>query len=885
MATPQLSPGVLIREVDLTVGRIDNVVQNIGAIAGPFIKGPVEDPVTIETEDELINVFGKPSSLDGQYEYWMTASAFLSYGGILKVVRTDGDTIVNSSTRTQLEGEAIDLVVLSGADEDARAFVSQEFTLSEIADGSPTGYGYTTSSASGSGLIFTVGIGSTGSVESLVIVNPGSGYEQGDEFYINDALFGNPDGDTPVLIAVGDVTEEASPFITADETLKIKNFNEYTATEDDVKPYIFAGKNPGSWSNGLAVAIIDDKADQIIEVGSAANSIQVGFAVTVTLDQVRRPVRRTGRNDIGGGFFTENGYLKAIVTGVDRDLGTVDVKVVSKVSLDGTEEPIEYQNRSRHASFKPNTQIVFSNNNGSSVATVNILQGNQIKDWYNEQVISLETGNVLWKSIASKPSTNQWVADRKGRNDALHIAIFDDLGVVTGIKGNLVEKHVFLSKAVDAVSAVNAPQRLYWKDFVSQFSNYIFVGDNPSDISNNETVYPSAFYPTTDGTFAGGLTPISAVDGLWNQPGRERIFSVYGTKVFRLSGGRDYEPVIASTTADASSPEEASIIAASANASSVTISETSITGSFKATLGQLLNAYDLFTDPDEIAVDYLLMGPGLEEKLESQAKAQNLIAIAQDRKDCVAVISPHRADVLGDGLSFQSTDDITDNVIEFFSTLASSSYAFFDSGYKYTFDRFNNQFRYIPCNGDIAGIMVRSALQSYPWYSPAGQQRGILNNAVKLAYNPNKAQRDKLYVARVNPVITQSGLGTLLFGDKTALGYASAFDRINVRKLFMFIQKSLKGLSDAQLFELNDDITRANFVSVVDPFLAEIQAKRGLFGYEIICNESNNTPDIIDNNEFRADIFLKPVKSINYVTLTFVATRTGVSFGEVVGTV
>jgi hypothetical protein len=885
MATPQLSPGVLIREVDLTVGRVDNIVDNIGAIAGPFVKGPVEDPVTIETEEELIQVFGKPSSADAQYEYWMTASSFLSYGGIIKVVRTDGDTIVNSSTRTQSTGEAIDLTIAGGTDDSARTLVSQSFTLGEIAIGNTTGYGYTTNSAAGSGLIITVGLGTTGSVASLSVVNPGSGYVAAEEIYINDIIFGNPAGDTPVLIQVGSVTADSEPFVTADDTLKIKNFDDYNSTSGDVVPYIFAGKNPGTWSNGLAIAIIDDKADQILEVGTtAAGNIQVGYAVTVTLDQVRRPVRRTGRNDAGGGFFTEDGYLKGIVTGVDAALGTVDVRVTSKVSAAGVEEGIEYKNRSRHASFKPNTQLVFSNNSGVGVATCNITQGNQVKDWYNEQVITLETGNILWKSIASKPSTTQWVADRKGRNDAIHIALFDDLGTITGIKGNLVEKHTFLSKAVDAISAVNPPQRIFWKDFVGQYSTYIFVGDNPSDISNNETVVASGFYPSVDGTFAGGLTPISLTDGLWNQPGREKTFSVYGTKVFRLSGGKDYTPVVAATTAGATA-EQAVAITASANASTVTLSETTVTGSLKATLGELLNAYDLFADPDEIAIDYLLMGPGLEEKLESQAKAQNLIAIAEDRKDCIACISPHRTDVLGDGLSFLSTDDITDNVVEFFSTLSSSSYAVFDSGYKYTYDRFNNAFRYIPCNGDIAGLMVRTSIESYPWFSPAGQQRGILNNAVKLAYNPTKAQRDRLYVARVNPVITQNGLGTLLFGDKTALGYASAFDRINVRRLFLYIEQSLQRLADAQLFELNDDITRSNFVAVVDPFLAEIQAKRGLYGYLIVCNETNNTPDIIDNNEFRADIYLKPTKSINYVTLTFVATRTGVSFGEVAGTV
>ena len=275
------------------------------------------------------------------------------------------------------------------------------------------------------------------------------------------------------------------------------------------------------------------------------------------------------------------------------------------------------------------------------------------------------------------------------------------------------------------------------------------------------------------------------------------------------------------------------------------------------------------------------MGPGCSTKAESQAKANKLISIAGARKDCVATVGPHRADLVG----VTNSTTQTNNLVDYFSALSSSSYAVFDSGYKYTYDRFNNKFRYIPCNGDIAGLMCRTAIEAYPWFSPAGQQRGILNNAVKLAYNPDKAQRDILYPQRVNSVITQSGTGTLLFGDKTGLAYASAFDRINVRRLFLTVEQALESAAEAQLFELNDELTRANFRNIVEPYLRDVQAKRGLFGFLVICDTTNNTPDVIDNNEFRADIFLKPTKSINYVTLTFVATRTGISFEEVAGRV
>ena len=256
-----------------------------------------------------------------------------------------------------------------------------------------------------------------------------------------------------------------------------------------------------------------------------------------------------------------------------------------------------------------------------------------------------------------------------------------------------------------------------------------------------------------------------------------------------------------------------------------------------------------------------------------------MISIAGDRKDCMAVISPHRGGVV----DVPNAATQTSNIIRFFSALTSSSYAVFDSGYKYNYDRFNNTFRYVAANGDIAGLMTRTGLNSFPWFSPAGQQRGTLNNAVKLAYNPNKTQRDLLYTARINPIINQPGGGVILFGDKTALSYQSAFDRINVRRLFLTVEQSLKSSANAQLFELNDQATRSNFRNIVDPYLRDIRAKRGIVDFLVICDETNNTPDVVDNNEFRADIFLKPTKSINYVTLTFVATRTGVSFEEVAG--
>jgi hypothetical protein len=732
MATPQLSPGVLVREVDLTVGRADNVLDNIGAIAGPFAIGPVDDPIDITTENELIDVFGKPLSTDAQYEYWMSASSFLSYGGVLKVARTDGANLVNANAIRNSSG------------------------------------------------ISTAG----------------------------------------------------------EPNLKIKNFDDYEANyADDIANYIFAAKSPGSWANDLKVCVIDDKADQIITVGAAATTfVQVGYAVTTTLTNV--PSAGVGTTSLF------NGYLKGIVTGIGAS--TLDVKVVSVVDTVGTETKVEYAQLSQLRSFKPSTSggsitVNVITNAGVATTSVTVNTGaNPIRDWYDQQTLTLTNTSIFWRSIAPKPGTSQYAVDRNGKSDEIHVVVVDDTGSVTGIQGNLLEKFIGLSKATDAISAVNSPQKIWWKNYLAVFSKYLYVGDNPSDDLNvNEDVVPTGF--------SSGFTANTTAEGLWNLDSQDRTYSALGNVTYNLSGGQDY----------------------------------SASGGMTATLGDLFTSYNLFSNRDEIAVDYLIMGPGLGNKFESQAKANQLISIANNRKDCVAVISPHRADVV----DLTNTDTQTDNVLEFFSPLASSSYAIFDAGYKYTYDRFNNKFRYIPCNADVAGLCVRTSIFAYPWFSPAGQQRGILNNAIKLAYNPNKAQRDQLYPQRINAIINKPGIGILLFGDKTALGYASAFDRINVRRLFLTVEQALERSAEAQLFELNDEITRANFINIVEPYLRDVQAKRGLYGFFVRCDATNNTPDVIDNNEFRADIFLKPAKSINYVTLTFVATRTGVSFEEVAGSV
>jgi len=734
MATPQLSPGVLIREVDLTVGRAENVLDNIGAIAGPFKIGPVNEVVDIQTSQQFIDTFGKPLSSDSQYEYWMTASSFLSYGGVLKVVRTSGDDLNNANAG--------------------------------------------------------VGIAST-------------------------------------------------------DSLLIENKDDYEANHTTATDFYYGAKNPGNWANTMKVCFIDNAADQTIGIATTnpGNAgMVIGYGITSTLDNVVIP----GAGSTSG--FT--GYLKGIITGVSTDAvasnSTIDVKIFSRVSSAGTETQINYQESDPARSFEVSDTLWLVNNSGintggGGASGVSRSAATSV-DWYDQQTLGLTNSTVYWKAVASKPVTSNYVSNRQGQNDACHIVIVDDTGDITGIQGNILEKHSFLSKAKDTVADGESGKKTYYKDFLVDNSAQIWAGYNPSQGVDAYWLTD----PKADG-FSSDYVKVTTGDGLWGQSAQGVNFSSIGNVTYTLGGGENYVSG----------------------------------GGMTATLGNLMTSYNKFSNKDDVAVDFLIMGPGLSVEAQTQAKANLLLSIAGDRKDCVACISPHRANVV----NVSNTTTATNNLLKYYSPLSSSSYGVFDTGYKYMYDRFNNEFRWIPCNGDVAGLMVRTGINAYPWFSPAGQQRGILNNAVKLAYTPNKDQRDLLYSARVNPIINQKGIGIMLFGDKTALGYASAFDRINVRRLFLTVEQSLEGAANAQLFELNDVNTRSNFVNIVEPYLRDVQAKRGLYDFLVVCDETNNTPDVIDNNEFRADIYLKPTKSINYVTLTFVATRTGVAFEEVVGTV
>ncbi len=294
-------------------------------------------------------------------------------------------------------------------------------------------------------------------------------------------------------------------------------------------------------------------------------------------------------------------------------------------------------------------------------------------------------------------------------------------------------------------------------------------------------------------------------------------------------------------------------------------------------LADISAGYDFFKSAEDVDISLILQGKALGGTADSGVAKYIIDNICEDRKDCVLFASPAYADVVN------NIGGERDAIIAFRNALTNSSYAIMDSGYKYAYDKYNDVYRYVPLNGDIAGLAVRSDELRDAWFSPAGYNRGAIKNVVKLPYNPKKADRDILYQNDINPVVTFPGQGTILFGDKTLLGKPSAFDRLNVRRLFIVLEKAISTAAKFTLFEFNDSFTRSQFKNLVEPFLRDIQGRRGIQDFKVVCDETNNTGEVIDRNEFVGDIYIKPSRSINFIQLNFVAVRSGVEFSEIVG--
>ena len=745
----QLSPGVVIQERDLTAVTTP-VGLNVGVLAAPFTKGPVEEIFEVSTERDLAAVFGEPN--DYNYEYWFTASQFLSYGGVLKAIRLNASSLknaVNTGTAPLIKN-------------------LQEYETTYESSNS-NAWEYAARDAGALGNSLGLFVTDAGPDQIAVLPAPSTGNEW--EFVGNEALSASSG-------AAGKVYKYAI-------RLTLTNI-------------------VGTFAAGVGTTISIGGSDEAVTV--------------VAYDP--------------GNKYLEIALPSGGVTGIIADGQTITQGTnTADIASSGIERRLYIGKNAASIDFAAADSLTDTSSTAVAIASV--------RDEYAEREY---LPGSKWINVAARPGTSLHASSVGGENDEMHILVVDIDGKITGQPGAVVERFISVSKASDAKTSIGEVN--YYKEVIKQSSEYVYWG-------SHETA-----------AFTGSAT---ASDGDWGAAATNRRFNL-----LRSTAGSTAFP---SGNVTIGSVDNATFYYRLASGA-----DYSATGAlYDISNVDIATAYELVEDPESQVIDYILAGPAGADEASAVAKATTLTSIVESRKDCMAFLSPLRSDIIG----VSNTTTVTTNLVNYFNQLPSSNYVVFDSGYKYIYDKYNDVYRYVPCNGDIAGLVLETALEEEPWFSPAGFQRGVLRNAVKLAYSPNKTQRDRLYANRINPIVSFPGQGIVLFGDKTAQGFASAFDRINVRRLFLVVERVIGEVAKQQLFEQNDDAQRSLFVNIVEPYLRDVQGRRGITDYLVKCDETNNPPESVDRGEFYAEIFIKPTRTINYITLTFVATRTGVSFSEV----
>ena len=606
---------------------------------------------------------------------------------------------------------------------------------------------------------------------------------------------------------------------------------------------LWASRTSGSEGNSIAVSVCPSATayEQNLTTANKIAAVAASGATSITLDDVDAADNEINVGDILS-FFTTSAFSTQVSGHEDKQYEVTAIDIT---------------------------------NNTATIRELDNVNGTGL-------VAALATGSFIrrrWKFydlFDGAPGTSAWATQNgRGTGDELHIVVFDTTGTIAGFDSDtagqrtqgVLETFASLSKNVNGKTAQG--QSNYYPDVIYRQSTLIYWMDHPvtSDIPTSKS---------------DEITSSGTNWGTDLQTGNEILLN--GSD----SSGTDEGDNIILDGTDGSSTDAGSDILLEEGGAYTAITgayESQLNGGaddFSVSAGEIQLAYDKFKDVESIDINLVLGGPSsiaADTETGMDTHVTMITDLCEFRKDCVGFVSPHRTAVVGVADSVTQTD----NVKSAFDNCPSSSYMVFDSGYKYMYDKYNDQFRFVPLNGDTAGLCANTDNVADPWFSPGGFNRGNVRGAVKLAYNPSKSQRDILYRARINPVVNFPGQGVVLFGDKTALSKPSAFDRINVRRLFLVLEKAIATAAKFQLFEFNDEFTRAQFRNLVEPFLRDVQGRRGITDFKVVADGTNNTGQVIDRNEFVADIYVKPNRSINFITLNFVAVRTGVAFTEVGG--
>jgi hypothetical protein len=855
----QLSPGVNISEIDLTTV-VPAVATSDGAIGGVFRWGPIGERVLIDSENLLANRFGKPTNHNA--ETFFTAANFLAYANRLYVSRaakTSGSTPANANfvvTGNSTVGNTVLIGNTSGLE--AGMYITQSANITAIPS---TGETYAINSVNATAIvlakpIFPATTGSTAAANSN----------------LNFARL-----DTTYSAVAADASDNA--VIAANLVNQIvKNENEYINKVGSFDPDLtYIAKYPGAIGNSLRVSVCDtaDGFNSNVDLGTAYLELLIGSPFGYVVSNASSNVSvNTAFNSVAVGD-----YILAGNSSISQQYLLVTSKTYS-------------QDDTSNVAFG-----ISGSNGGINLTTgfisINNLSGSNLVFNVGDIVVYSNTTGAATGGLSSGSSYYVTEANTSGIKVS---ATRNGGSAITGPAAGTA--HEFLIDVNKLTFSFQDPYRLR-QNFNSTSINRFWEFFNAVETAPGQSDYVRL----NGNTAANDELHVVVVDdggSFTGTPGT--ILEVY-KGVSRATDGKNndgstlyYKEVIndasqyvwwANDRANAVSNNALNVVSATTSAPANMRFRLGSDGLSEenATLSILGAAYDLFVSPEDIDISLVLQGKPVGgttvvggETITNYQLANYIIDnICEVRKDCIALISPDKAKVLNnignEALSLKNWRGAVRN----------TSYAVLDSGYKYQYDRYNDLYRWVPLNGDIAGLCVRTDNTNDAWWSPAGFNRGNIKNVVKLAWNPRKAERDVLYSNGVNPVVTFPGQGTVLYGDKTLQAKPSAFDRINVRRLFIVLEKAISTAAKFSLFEFNDAFTRAQFKNLVTPYLRTIQGRRGITDFLVVCDETNNTPAIIDSNQFVGDIYIKPARSINFIQLNFVAVGTGVQFSEVVG--
>ena len=864
----QVSPGINVSEIDLTT-TVPALATTVGGFGGVFRWGPVGKFVLVDSENTLTNRFGKPTS--DNYETFFTAANFLSYGNALYVSRAGTTTgFANSSTITPnadvtLEANGTALGLTAGLRVHGDGIADDTF-VTAVSD-----------------TTITLSKAATGSTSALI------------SFIANNRVLSAYAGNTANVIASSVVVKNTEDF----ENLNANTSN-FVGTE-------FIAKYPGALGNSLKVSMCDS-ATQYAETVTFANAATYGSttANTYALDDLTSATMSiaVGSNTANVNFvwsgddFADRVAASAGARTVGSNgVSTNFISLATANTLFTNNDAVWYArgtassaNSIQGLSEGTTYFVVAANTTGFSLSltsggpAVAISNGAANSDVYFTKQTATDLGLTLAQARLAVTAVR----------DKLTVGDFVEVGNTTigkqnmkvASKGNQADDgtNIFFNIGFD--STWNKSTNFSGTSLTRQWE-YFNVVESAPGVSSSMTNAGrsiadevSVVVVDEDGLISG--TPGQVLEIYQNLSRATDAKKDDGTTNYYKTAINDFSRWIWATK-DRAGAASATLADLANSTNTTTYTKSFVRGADGATEGDvsmaaLGAAYDLFADASTVDISLLLQGKATGAN-DVQLANYLIDNIAEVRKDCVVFVSPAYSDVVG----VNTENAQAQNIVDFRRLLRNTSYAFMDSGYKYQYDKYADVYRYIPLNGDMAGITARSDSVRDPWFSPAGFTRGQVKNLVKLAFSPSKSERDLLYKNDVNPVVTFPGQGTVLYGDKTLLGRTSAFDRINVRRLFIVLEKAIATASNSTLFEFNDEFTRSQFRNLVEPYLRDVQGRRGIVDFRVVCDETNNTAEIIDSNRFVGDIYIKPARSINFIQLNFVAVRSGVEFNEIAG--